>query len=199
MIEDNRRKVRGLEKVICKYCGKIFTGRISARRKYCSSRCAQLSTVIPCEKRFWSKVNKGTNNECWMWNGSKDREGYGSVYRWENRKRIYITKAHRYSWALTNGSIPDGLKVLHHCDNPSCVNPSHLFIGTQSDNMKEMYNKNRANNRGSANPNTHFSEAEIISMRGNYKRGDAASLAKKYNVHIDTIYNIIRKVQWTHI
>lgn len=87
------------------------------------------------KERFWSKVD--FSYECWVWTGTK-AGGYGRFYL--NRRMM---PAHRYSWTETSGPIPDGLMVLHKCDNPSCVRPDHLFLGTQSDNMLDASAKNR--------------------------------------------------------
>lgn len=86
--------------------------------------------------RFWSKVSK--TQSCWVWTASKNADGYGSfaISRVTHR-------AHRVAWILTNGEIPDGLQVLHRCDNPSCVNPDHLFLGTVRDNSRDMITKGR--------------------------------------------------------
>ena len=83
--------------------------------------------------RFWEKVNK--TNECWEWIAGKSH-GYGVF--WINGK---LLRAHRVAWSIYNGGIPEGLLVLHKCDNPACVNPDHLFIGTQQDNVDDMITK----------------------------------------------------------
>src|SRR5258708_2027850 len=90
------------------------------------------------EADFWSKVAIGGDNECWIWQTGKDQDGYGAFW-WSNRQ----VKAHRFSWGLFGGSIPDGMYVLHSCDNPSCVNPSHLFLGTTQDNTADRDIKER--------------------------------------------------------
>lgn len=94
--------------------------------------------------RFWAKVNKhGTVirpelGPCWEWTAARFDSGYGMVGL--NRKTSYT---HRTSWVIHNGAIPDGLKVLHKCDNPPCVNPTHLFLGSAKDNTDDMNAKNR--------------------------------------------------------
>ena len=105
----------------------------------------KLSKKLPAEDRFWLMVNKeGPINskfgECWLW--GKRKKGYGDIY--VDGRNI---KAHRYSWVLHNRKIPQGLQVLHKCDNPCCVNPSHLFLGSQDINMKDMASKKRGNGK----------------------------------------------------
>ena len=91
------------------------------------------------ETRFWPKVKKGLGKDCWIWLAGKSSAGYGS-FRTDAWKHVY---AHRLSWELMRGPIPDGLLVLHHCDNPSCVNPDHLFLGTNRDNVLDALKKGR--------------------------------------------------------
>ena len=89
-------------------------------------------------KRFWDKVAIAGPDDCWEWQASFHTTGYGQIKY--NRKKW---KAHRISWILTNGEIPNTLCVLHKCDNPKCVNPNHLFLGTLKENTQDMLKKNR--------------------------------------------------------
>ena len=88
-------------------------------------------------QKFWRRVAKGDG--CWLWTGGKNNLGYGRFY-----VRQVLWRAHRVAWILERGEIPVGLWVLHHCDNPSCVRPDHLFLGTPKDNTADMYAKGRA-------------------------------------------------------
>lgn len=89
-------------------------------------------------KRFWSKVDVGDPDECWNWSAGTLDRGYG---RFNIHDRLWL--AHRVAWVLTYGPIPEGLCVCHHCDNPGCCNPYHLFLGTQADNMTDAVRKGR--------------------------------------------------------
>lgn len=94
----------------------------------------------PIAERFWPRVEKRDADECWEWKGSRLQKGYGTMPCWPFKRPAL---AHRVSWEIHNGNIPDGLIVCHRCDNPPCVNPAHLFLGSHQDNLRDMVKKGR--------------------------------------------------------
>jgi len=96
----------------------------------------------PIEERFWRFVTKLSDSECWEWQGSRSSKGYGKLPYGSEQQ------AHRVSYIIFKGEIPDKMMVLHHCDNPSCVNPSHLYLGDNQQNMIDMISRGRAKPRG---------------------------------------------------
>lgn len=120
----------------------------------------------PLEQRFWWKVKK--TDSCWEWTGGKNEKGYGHIQRGGRGSEHLLV--HRYSYELHNGPIPEGLFVLHSCDNPSCVNPSHLRIGTQSENILEAYQKGRKVNpirRGEDHKRSKLTQEMVAFIRAN--------------------------------
>lgn len=97
---------------------------------------------------FWANIKKDFENNCWEWKGAKNRHGYGVIYSYSSFKKYAHLRAHRVSWEIYNAEeIPNGLYICHHCDNPSCVNPNHLFLGTQKDNILDSVRKGRFRRR----------------------------------------------------
>lgn len=96
----------------------------------------------PLASRF-ARMHRANEAGCWLWVGVKNKQGYGH-FEWSRKGRDFFWMAHRAAWRIHRGPIPGGLQVLHRCDVPSCVNPDHLFLGTQQDNMDDMVRKGRA-------------------------------------------------------
>ena len=95
------------------------------------------------KQRFWSKVCIGAPDDCWEWITCKDKYGYGRIAYTVSYKNKKVLTTHRVSWMLANGDIPEGMCICHTCDNPSCVNPNHLWLGTQKENVNDMVAKGR--------------------------------------------------------
>jgi hypothetical protein len=152
--------------------------------------------------RFWSKVNK--TDDCWVWTGFKDKDGYG---RFKYKGKNY--RANRFAWMLTNNKeIPNKMFVCHHCDNPSCVNPTHLFLGTQSDNERDCWNKGRKSLSGENHTQNKLSLKQVYEIldsvsEAKHKWGGITKLCKtmgeRYNVSMYTIRSVIYGDSWTHI
>lgn len=138
------------------------------------------------EDRFWAKVDK--SNDCWIWTASIDGGGYGDF--WPTRKAI---KAHRFSWQLHNGPIPERLFVCHTCDVRACVNPSHLFLGTPQDNMTDMAKKGRSN-RGEKNPKSTLTEEQVKIIR--FEASILLELAERFDVTPRTVYSVVVGDTW---
>lgn len=154
------------------------------------------TTLEIIKQRFEAKIDKTNPDHCWIWKASKLKDGYG-CFCYGREKR-----AHRVSWILFNGIIPDGLSVLHHCDNPLCVNPEHLFIGTQKQNMEDMINKGRKiSPHGTNLPQSKLTENQILEIRAKYipRKYSLRKLANEYNVSKETIRPIVLKKTWKHI
>lgn len=146
----------------------------------------------PLNQRFWKKVNK--TKSCWLWTGSKVTNGYGCI--WLNGK---AKQAHRISYEIHFGSIPKNGCILHKCDTKACVNPNHLFLGTQKDNMQDRNNKNRQA-FGERSGSSKLTESEIMDIRSRpiYK-GSQTALAKEFKVSSRQISGIINREYWKHI
>jgi hypothetical protein len=116
---------------------------------------------VPISERFWPKVDKDADGGCWVWTASRNEQGYGCC---GFNGRTYT--AHRLSYELARGPIPPGMHVLHRCDNPPCVNPEHLFVGDQSDNMRDMYGKGRgANRQGELSGAAKLTESQVREIK----------------------------------
>jgi hypothetical protein len=150
--------------------------------------------------RFWDKVRKAGPDECWEWTGHKQNEeghDYGSL-QLDGR----AVGAHRISYWLATGIFPTNMCVCHHCDNPSCVNPSHLFLGTPLDNTADAISKNRmlhAVMRGERNPNSKLSEGHVALAKKYVEAGwTYRSIARLLNIHHSTIANIMAGRRWAN-
>lgn len=143
--------------------------------------------------RFLSRFTALGDDDCWEWNAQKDKDGYGILPT--NGAPI---RAHRFSIKHFNGIDPTGFVVCHSCDNPSCVNPSHLFIGKPVDNVNDMLHKGRDMMVGSRNNKAKLTELDVINIRSMSSSG-AKNIAIDYGVSKSTITRILSKKSWRHV
>jgi hypothetical protein len=145
----------------------------------------------------WKKIHKGSPSECWEWNGARSSNGYGHM-------RINYTDylVHRIVYELIKGKIPEGLFILHTCDNRLCCNPNHLGAGTQQDNMIDMVLKSRSCPQYGELNNAHkLEEQDIIKIKSLYASGKyyQKEIGKMFNVSQTSISLIVRNINWNYI
>lgn len=167
------------------------------------SKCSGASEVeVPVtkiakrSKQFWDKVDLDHKYACWEWIGGKCFGGYGQF-----RFQASGNTAHRFSWFIHFGVIPKGLCVLHRCDNRSCVNPFHLYIGSHKENTQDAIRRKRAL-IGEKNGSSKLTEKEVLQIRQEYDEmtiKNQSALARKYSVSNSTIHAVIKRTQWKHI
>lgn len=137
-------------------------------------------------------LSKVSESGCWLWSKYRNNGGYG-VLSWNGKKY----KTHRLSWKLYFGEIPDGLNVLHACDTPACINPHHLFLGTQEENVKDCAIKGRIVSSprfGEENPMTKFSDEQVRRLRRLYADGIRQhNLADIFGMSRMTVSRIVRR------
>lgn len=144
-------------------------------------------------QRFWDKVRLGSPNECWEWLAHRNHTGYGT-FRLNGKEQ----KAHKASYQLNVGAIPEGMCVCHHCDNPSCINPAHLFLGTQVDNVADRDAKGRqAKLKGENNGRAKLTDADVLAIRDSGLSQN--EIAAEYGVSQTVVSNIKIRKSWKHI
>lgn len=184
---------------MCKWCGEEFHSK-ETQSFCCSRKCGTSYSWSqrkrPVSERFWEKVDRGNPDECWEWIGARNSQGYGVLQ--VNRKPY---AAHRFSYELESGHSAGTLCVLHRCDNPPCVNPDHLFLGTFSDNTRDMFEKHRAPSRAGELHGMHkLTENEVRSIRRQRATGSrVVELSEEYGVTVGTIYRIVSRKLWAHV
>lgn len=175
----------------CPTCGISFyvAGSRIKTLNYCSRKCASDGRSCSLEERFWQYIEP--SEDCWNWTGPRNDQGYGRLWLGPTVKRFRV--AHRFSWELHFGEIPDGLDVCHHCDNPACSRPDHLFLGTTLDNMADMVAKERGRS-GKAK----LTEDQVREIRLDYST-PMTILATRYGLSPHAISAIRRGLSWKHV
>lgn len=184
-------------------CKNIINVSGSVLRRGAKKNCGCISKITP--KEYWEMVRNRLemrcirNGECKEWGGKRNKDGYGEMCIIENRKEKTI-KCSRASWIIYRGEIPEGMCVLHKCDNPACFNIDHLFLGTMQDNMTDKMKKNRHFvHRGSACKSSKLNEEKAKNIFSLKNKIPAHKIAKHYNVSISCIQRIMQKITWKHI
>lgn len=143
---------------------------------------------------FWEKVDKRGPDECWLWIGGANADGYG-------RQRVgsKLHFSHRISYALAHGPIPDGMLILHSCDTPACVNPAHLRPGTQQENLAERSARKRTAS-GERNGRAKIGPDQVRAIRELHAAGETnAALGRRFSLHPVTVGDIVRRKLWKDI
>ena len=173
----------------CHRCGAPY-GRTQSRDLFCSEVCA-----------VWAKVYIQEDGECWPWTGATNAHGYGHI-----RRNGTASIATRVIYRLVYGEFDKTLFVCHRCDNPTCCNPHHLFLGTDAENKTDMYSKGRWSpppiRRGERNNLARLTADDVRYIRNRLKErrwGDMTALAKQFNVSRNHILRIKKRIVWAHI
>lgn len=156
-------------------------------------------------ERFWQRVQRADGDSCWLWTGHLNKTGYGTLgigSTIDGTTRQVL--AHRLSYELNVGPIPKGTVVRHKCDVSQCVNPSHLELGSQLENIGDMFSRNRHSRpphpEGNTHPNRKLTEDDVRAIRQAVASGQRqADLARKHNVQRSVISQIVNHKTWTHV
>jgi hypothetical protein len=155
-------------------------------------------TIESITDRFWRRVDK--SGDCWEWLGYRHSGFWHGQIMSASRRIVWV---HRLSWEIHNGPVPSGKCVLHTCDNPGCVNPYHLFLGTQRDNMKDMWRKGRGvlpKTQGQYNSQAKLTDGDIRVIRDLVSQGmTRTDVANFFNVSNSTVGRIVSRKLWAHV
>lgn len=185
---------------MCSYraCAKTFYISLKSFKggygKYCCTSCQLRDRALPLKERFFKHFGTPNKKGCIEWKGSIGVFGYGRIA--EGKK---FFQAHRLSYIYNRGHIPEGLIVCHQCDNPPCVNPKHLFLGTYKDNTQDCHSKMR-HNFGTKNGQAKLNDEKIRAIRKRYKEGASYyKIADEFGINFSNVGYIVKRKTWRHV
>lgn len=201
----------------CDICSNPYTARLDSLARhgvgYCSRSCANRGRIQKrrlLADRFWEKVDKDGSvpahcpelGQCWVWTANQSKNGYGMMTRGGHSGPMVYT--HRVSWELHFGPIPDGLWVLHKCDNRPCVRPDHLWLGTRADNMADASRKGRLIGRRHVQGESHSQAVLTVELvhilRSRYDAGESTKdLSIAFQLVYNTVDACVKRVTWRHV
>lgn len=192
--EHRNRKVHWLCRCDCGKEVEVSSGSLATgNTKGCG--CIHPKRSTPPEVRFWDKVKK--SDGCWKWIGARDAQGYG-IIRLGKESGFKNSHAHRLSWMIHFGEIGDAC-VLHKCDNPECVNPNHLFLGTLAENSADMAQKGRAC-RGERHPLARLNAEKVHGIRQAAGSGlNQFQIARIFSISQPTVSSVLLRKTWRHV
>jgi hypothetical protein len=167
---------------------------IHSKPSFARTEC-QVELTVPEIDRFWSKVARGAKEECWLWlAGKKTSRLYGRVEIRRDGRRAVRIAAHRLTWTLINGPIPTGAVVCHRCDCPRCCNPTHLFLGTQKENIDDASAKGRLPGK------PKLTRSQVLEIRALSAQGVRRSaIARRFGLGDWTVGKIVTRRTWRHL
>lgn len=193
MPQDNptpRRKMRPSVERSCQKCGATFRVPQSAvdrgRGKYCSRKCAGTGKAPNRPSDLWDRLDK--SGDCWIWTGPKYESGHGTMGycgRYDG--------THRLAWRFARGPIPEGMYVCHHCDNPACCNPDHLFLGTPIESVQNAVRRGRHGYR-------KLTEEGVKRIRARHESGETqTSIANDLGLSLGAVWHVVHRKTWKHV
>lgn len=175
-----------------KYHSKLYCSMHYRRLKFTGTLDGGPRERLPLEQRFWKRVEK-QDSGCWVWTGSTNTRGYGLVGEGGRQGKYLMT--HRYSYTIHKGDIPKGMLVMHSCDNPACVNPDHLSLGTPKDNTQDAVSKGRIHN---GKRPSKLTDEQVLFIKENLEF-TGVQLAERFGVSKAAINAVRKGRNWTHI
>lgn len=145
------------------------------------------------------KYEPVTESGCWIWTGGCHDRGYGWIQSFRNGRKKVI-RAHRASYEIHKGPIPDGAFVCHHCDIPSCINPDHLYIGDYKSNAQDKVRRNRMNPaKGERQGNSILKEWQVLYLRSSERTETIKTLSERWGISVQTLYSANEGRTWKHL